>query len=99
MNPLEAFFSLFLDISPVSIIVTLVAGAIWAAIFHDWEIDKRTIFLALSFYAPLLIGRLLYILTTGTVIGSGYIGFTYFLIYFIGAALTRKVLRGKIADR
>lgn len=99
MSPLEQFFNLFITVDPISIVVTLIAGAIWALIFHDWEIDKRTLFLALGFYAPFLVGRLLYVLTAGTVVGSGYIGIFYILLYFVGAALTRKVLRGKISDR
>jgi hypothetical protein len=95
---MQEFFALFATVDPLGILVTLVAGIIWAFIFREWQIDKRTVVLAIAFYAPLLVGRLLYVLTEGTVVGSGYIGFLFFIIYFLGAIIGRKFFHGKVWD-
>jgi hypothetical protein len=97
MNPVQAFFNLFYTIDFVSITLTIAAGAMWAILFKDWEIDKRTVFLIASLYIPLLVGRVLYTVTSGEEVQTTYASI-YYTIYFGSAILTRRLLHGRIVD-
>ncbi len=84
----------FLD--PINLVLVIVSGVAWSIIFREWEIDRRTVILAITFFVPLTIGRLVYVAAGGEIYDSGLRGTIFFILYFISAALTRWVLRGRM---
>lgn len=94
---LQDFFNLFTQVDFVSIGLTLISGAIWGLMFKNWEMDKRTVFVLVSLYLPLLIGRILYTISTPAT-EAGYLSLLYYSLYFLGAFLTRKIVHGRIVD-
>ena len=96
MNPIQEFFNLFYHLDFVSLSITIFAGALWAYLSRNWEIDKRTLFVILSLYSPLLIGRILYTATSGE--EPNTLASIYYLVYFASAFLTRKYLHGTLTD-
>lgn len=89
---LEQFFNAFATVDIAGIVITIAAGIAWGLSFRKFDFDRSTLLLMLSWYAPLLIGRIVYAFTVG-VSGSGLIGFFWLLLYFLVSYLTRKIAR------
>lgn len=83
-------------LDPLNVVLIIFSGALWAFLFREWQIDRRTVMLAITFFVPLTIGRFIYVAAGGQIVDSGLRGTIYFIIYFISAALTRWTLRGRI---
>lgn len=90
---MEIFFSIDL----LGILFVVIPAIICGYLFREYEFDSRTVKLFMLWYTPLMAGRVLYVITIGTVsesVGSDSVaGVTYFLIYFSVAYLTRKIAR------
>ena len=86
------------QIDLINTLMAVIAGGFWSFLFRNWEINRRTVILSATFFIPLTIGRIIYVIAGGEVQSSGWVGTFYFIVYFISAALTRWIIRGNISE-
>lgn len=90
---IQDMITLFLNVHPTSVLLTIAAGIIWSVVFNDWYIDRKTVIAVIAFLVPFVAARFVYIVTTGDVFGTGLLGYFFIVVYAASAFITRKILR------